>query len=102
MPRGSLLRLADSTLARGLFYLLGHVAAIRGADRVAKHLIDKGDVLRLLHQVVERAGSQSAWAKQSGVDRPLLNQVLKGKRPLPPTILKALKLKKVVAYERGD
>jgi hypothetical protein len=75
---------------------------IRRANRVTKHLLDENDVLRLLNEVVDRAGGQSAWARRSGVDRPLLNQVLRGKRPLPPTIIQALKLKKVVAYERRE
>jgi hypothetical protein len=75
---------------------------IRGANSVTKHLLDENDVVRLLHQAVDRAGSQSAWARQSGVDRTLVNHVLRGKRPLPPTIIKALRLKKVVAYERHE
>jgi plasmid maintenance system antidote protein VapI len=69
-------------------------------DRLTKHLLDENDVLRLLHEVVDRAGSQSAWARRSGVDRTQLNNVLRGKRRLSPTIIQALKLKKVVAYER--
>jgi hypothetical protein len=67
---------------------------------VTKHLLDENDVLRRLHEVVDRAGGQSAWARWSGVDRATVNQVLRGKRPLPPTIIQALKLKKVVAYKR--
>jgi DNA-binding transcriptional regulator YdaS (Cro superfamily) len=67
---------------------------------VTKHLLDETDVLRLLHEVVDKAGGQSAWARRSGVDRATVNQVLRGKLPLPPTIMQALKLKKVVAYER--
>jgi hypothetical protein len=75
-------------------------SVILGANRVTKHLLDENDVLRLLHEVVDRAGSQSAWARRSGVDRTQLNGVLRGKRRLSPTIIQALKLKKVVAYER--
>jgi DNA-binding transcriptional regulator YdaS (Cro superfamily) len=67
---------------------------------MTRHLLDENDVLRLLREVVDRAGSQSAWARRSGIDRTLLNQVLRGKKRLPPTIIQALKLKKVVAYER--
>jgi hypothetical protein len=66
---------------------------------VTKHLLDEEDVLRLLREDIDRAGSQSAWARRTGCDRANLNLVLKGKRHLPPTIIKALKLKKVVAYE---
>jgi DNA-binding phage protein len=72
----------------------------KGAKRVPiKHLLDENDVLRLLHEVVDRAGGQSAWARRSGVDRGNLNQVLTGRRRLPPAIMRALKLKKVVGYE---
>ena len=70
-------------------------SVILGANRVTKHLLDENDVLRLLHEVVDRAGGQSAWARQTGVNRVHLNKVLRGKRPLPRTILQALKLKKV-------
>ena len=69
---------------------------------MTKRFLDEKDVLRLLHEVVDRAGGQSAWARRSGVDRTYVNQVLRGKRPIPPTIIQALKLKKVVAYERDD
>ena len=62
---------------------------------MTKHLLDENDVLRLLNEVVDRAGGQSAWARQTGVNRVHLNKVLRGKRPLTRTILQALKLKKV-------
>jgi hypothetical protein len=71
-----------------------------GATRVTKHFLDENDVLRLLHEEVDRAGGQSAWARRSGVDRVYLNRVLNGKRPLSPRIVKALKLKRVFAYEK--
>jgi hypothetical protein len=61
-------------------------------------LLDDKDVLRLLREDVDRAGGQSAWARRSGIDRTHLSRVLKGKRPLSPTIVQALKLKRVVAY----
>jgi DNA-binding phage protein len=63
-------------------------------------LLDEKDVLRLLREDVDKAGGQSAWARRSGIERTHLNRVLKGKRPLSPTIVQALKLKRVVAYER--
>jgi len=58
-------------------------------------LLDEKDVVRLLREVVDKAGGQSAWARQTGVDRVHLNKVLRGKRPLTRTILQVLKLKKV-------
>jgi DNA-binding phage protein len=75
---------------------------IRGPNSVTKHLLDENDVLRLLHEVVDRAGGQSAWARRSGIDRAHLNRVLNGKRPLSPRIVKALKLKMLFAYERRE
>jgi DNA-binding phage protein len=67
---------------------------LQGASRVTK-LLDEKDVLRLLREDVDKAGGQSAWARQTGVDRVHLNKVLRGKRPLTRTILQVLKLKKV-------
>ena len=59
------------------------------------------EVLNLLRAEVARAGSQVAWAKQHGVDRPTLNIVLNGgRKTIPPQILKAVGLKKIVAYKR--
>jgi len=62
---------------------------------VTKRLLDEKDVLQLLSEVVDRAGGQSAWARQTGVDRVYLNKVLRGKRPLSAKIIQALRLKKV-------
>ena len=58
-------------------------------------LLDEKDVLRLLREDVDKAGGQSAWARQMGVDRVYLNKVLRGKRPLSAKIIQALRLKKV-------
>jgi transcriptional regulator GlxA family with amidase domain len=41
------------------------------------------DVIELLRSEVERAGSQSAFAKKAGVDRATVNRVLRGR--LAPT-----------------
>ena len=62
---------------------------------MTKRLLDEKDVLQLLSEVVDRAGGQSAWARQTGVDRVYLNKVLRGKRPLSAKIIQALRLKKV-------
>jgi hypothetical protein len=45
-----------------------------GANRVTKHFLDETDVLQLLNEVVDRAGGQSAWARQTGVSRVQLNK----------------------------
>jgi hypothetical protein len=87
---------------------------------VTKHLLDENDVLRAercrggrgiscilsvdrflrLHEVVDRAGGQSAWARQTGVDRVHLNKVLRGKRPFTRSVLQALKLREVYTAHR--
>jgi len=58
------------------------------------------DVVLLLRSKIERAGSQSAWAKKTGVNRTTLNMVLHG-RPPTKAILRALKLRVVFAEERA-
>jgi heterodisulfide reductase subunit C len=57
------------------------------------------EILKLLRAEVAKAGSQVAWAKQHGVDRTVVNVVLnRTRKSIPPQILKALRLKKVVIY----
>ena len=55
-------------------------------------VFDDDDVLKLLHSSVKSAGGQSAFARQTGVDRAVLNHVLTGKRLPTSSILKALNL----------
>lgn len=60
------------------------------------------DVVHLLKAAIEREGSQSAFAKRYGVDRPTINAILKGRRSIN-TVLKALQLRKVyVAADRCE
>ena len=59
------------------------------------------DVVRLLRDEVERAGSQAEWARRTGVDRTSLNGALSGRKRPTKDILKTLKLEKVVAYKQG-
>lgn len=49
----------------------------------------------------EEHGGQKAYAKKIGVSLQYLHDFLKSRRSLGPSILKALRLKKVVRYERG-
>jgi DNA-binding transcriptional regulator YdaS (Cro superfamily) len=58
------------------------------------------DVLKLLRAEIAAAGSQSEWARIKGVNRPVLNYALRGRRKLQPKILKALGLEKVTVYKR--
>jgi DNA-binding phage protein len=62
-----------------------------------ERVFDDDDVLKLLHSRVKRAGGQSAFAKQTGLDRTYLNKVLNDKRRLRQSILAALDLRIVYA-----
>jgi hypothetical protein len=68
---------------------LGHPALVFNQD----------DVVRLLRDAVEREGSQVAFSKRHGVDRVLVNGILKGKRPVSGSIAKALGLRRVYVAE---
>jgi DNA-binding phage protein len=57
-------------------------------------VFDGDDVLKLLHSRVKSAGGQSAFARETGVERTYLNRVLIGKKPPGgPSILDALNLR---------
>ena len=59
------------------------------------------EVVSTLREEVERAGSQAEWARKNRVNGPDLSSTITGKRPPTKDILRALKLKKVFAYQRG-
>jgi DNA-binding phage protein len=54
------------------------------------------DVLELLLRDIERVGSQSEWARQTGVPRTQINRALKGKRLPPSQLCRALGLEFVI------
>jgi hypothetical protein len=58
------------------------------------------DVIKLLHSEIAAAGSQSQWARQKSVSRPIVNNVLSGRRNLQPKILSALGLEELAVYRR--
>jgi DNA-binding phage protein len=60
-------------------------------SRLVRVLDDK-DVVERLHSSVNRAGGQSAFARQTGVNRVHLNLVLAGKRLPTSSIIKTLNL----------
>jgi DNA-binding phage protein len=62
-------------------------------------LLDKEDVVELLRAAVEQAGGQSEWASKQGVDRSLLNRVLRGQRAPTKEIIRALKLCNTVGFD---
>jgi DNA-binding phage protein len=55
-------------------------------------VFDDKDVVERLRLSVKKAGGQSAFARQTGVDRSHLNHVLTGKRLPTSSILKSLNL----------
>jgi hypothetical protein len=44
----------------------------------------------LLRAEIAKAGSQSAWAREHGFDRCMLNKVLRGRKPITPNLRNAL------------
>jgi DNA-binding XRE family transcriptional regulator len=67
--------------------------AIRKPRASHKRPLDLENVLRLLRSEVERAGSQSAFAKKAGVDRATVNRILHGVLPPSLKIVDALGLR---------
>jgi hypothetical protein len=55
---------------------------------------------RLLQREVERAGGQVAWAKLNGLHPSTINKVLNEQRLPGRRMLAALRLAKVIAYQR--
>jgi len=66
--------------------------------RKPKTILDQDDVLDLLRSEVAKAGSQKKWAKENGVNRPVVCRALGGSGTLQDKILKALGLKKIDDY----
>jgi DNA-binding transcriptional regulator YdaS (Cro superfamily) len=58
--------------------------------------------LSSLRRDVKRAGGQSEWARQTGVDRSYVSKVLCGRKPPGPSICHALGLEGLIWHERED
>jgi len=73
----------------------------RRLPRRKRQLLSYEDVVQLLRDEIDKAGTESAWARRTGANRTSLNLALKGRVGLQKNILDALGLKKivVVAYE---
>jgi hypothetical protein len=65
-------------------------------------IFELDDVIALLRRDVEKAGSQVAWSKRTGIDRSLLNGVLKGHRPPTAGMIAALNLRIVFTPGQGS
>jgi DNA-binding phage protein len=62
-------------------------------------ILEQGDVVRLLRRMVERAGGQAAWAKETGTNRAVVNKILNGQMQPSKKIIRALKLRVVFVPE---
>jgi DNA-binding phage protein len=60
------------------------------------------DVILLLRAEVRRAGGVSAWSKKTGVHRTIVSKVLHNSKPLPKSIIKALKLRTVFVVNKDQ
>ena len=71
----------------------------RNAKRTRqRQLLSAEDVIRILHAEIEKAGSQTAWARRTGANRSSLNLALTGRQPVTRNLLDALGLERVVAF----
>jgi plasmid maintenance system antidote protein VapI len=64
-------------------------------------IFEPGDVMSLLRFEIKQAGSQMAWAKKAGVSRPILNKILNGRKPIAPSIIRALGLRIAIMSDDG-
>jgi hypothetical protein len=62
-------------------------------------ILEQQDIVQLLRFEVERAGSQTAWARKHGLDRPIVNKVLHSAMPPTGSIIRALRLRIVVVSD---
>lgn len=58
------------------------------------------DALNALSQAVEKAGSQTAFARQHGISLAYVNDVLQGRREPGDKILRALGMERSVTYRK--
>lgn len=64
-------------------------------------MMTEDDVRAEVRSACEAGGGQKTFAKKIGVSLPYLNDFLNSRRGLGPSILKALRLKKVIRYEKA-
>ena len=83
-------------------YALVRCGVLPRAAQTDMRALDQKDVVRLLRSEVNRAGSQKEWAKENGITPSSISMVLSGVRPPNKKIISALKLRRVVVFERVD
>jgi hypothetical protein len=81
------------SIPKRLIRALGLRSALSMADE--SRLLEARDVRRLVRTKVAEAGSQSAWARKTGIPRPDINRVIQGKRPPNKKMIGALGLRVV-------
>ena len=54
------------------------------------------DVIELIRGEIDRVGGQSEWARQTGIQRPVINRVLNGRRLPPSQLCRTLGLEWVI------
>jgi DNA-binding transcriptional regulator YdaS (Cro superfamily) len=106
IPTERLLKALSIEKALGMRDAPQRARAPKRTDRARRSPLKMSDLLNvdavreLLAQQVQRAGSQSAWAKEMGVAQSSVSHCLIGRRRPTRPLLKALKLKNVVAYRQ--
>lgn len=64
------------------------------------HILEPKDVTELLRAEIEKAGSQSAWARKTGVQRSEICKVLHGKGHPNEKMIRALGLRAVFVRDK--
>jgi plasmid maintenance system antidote protein VapI len=59
------------------------------------HILENGDIVRLLRVAVEQEGSITAFATRHNLHRTEVSNILNGRRPVSSPLVKALGLRKV-------
>lgn len=65
-------------------------------------IFELDDIVALLRREVDIAGGQVAWSKSTGINRTLLNQVLRGRRQPTARMVAALNLRIVFTPGNGS
>jgi len=65
-------------------------------------ILELADVIALLRSEVAKASNQRAWANRTGLDRTVLNQILRGRRPPTPHVIELHKLRVVFTPLNGS
>jgi hypothetical protein len=61
--------------------------------------LEAQDVVELLRREIDRVGGQSEWARQTGIERSLINKVVNRRKPATARVRRALRLEWVIARQ---